>query len=259
MRPETIRATFWAEDDGTRFAFVGKDKGPVIPPNQEPLIGARSVHAYDSLSSKDYQRHIVSLGGEVRVYGRHSRLLDADRPTAKPAFSFTGIGLVLSKHALPDRGLRQTSKVAGLRLYQPMRQPILYAQLTRYEHVADDRYVVPGYLHDNPSLPVRRIVHQDDFQRFKLTASAERTLLFVSQQYHPMWRVYSDTGPLAVVKVNDFYLGVIVPSGIRWVEFEFRPYVFWSFIPQILYGLVGGGLLLCWILARRKRARTRAR
>ena len=70
---------------------------------------------------------------------------------------------------------------------------------------------------------------------------------------------YSDTGTLAVVKVNDFYLGVIVPSGIRWVEFEFRPYVFWSFIPQILYGLVGGGLLLRWILARRKRARTRAR
>ena len=83
----------------------------------------------------------------------------------------------------------------------------------------------------------------DDFQKIQLTASPEETLLFVSQQYHPAWSATADQGPLRTVLVNGFYQGVIVPPMTPKVELSFRPFVLWSWLPQLFFA-AGATLLL---------------
>jgi hypothetical protein len=66
----------------------------------------------------------------------------------------------------------------------------------------------------------------------------------VSQQSHPYWQASSLKKPLATVIINDFYLGVIIPPQTTEVEVEFRPFALWSGIAQVIYIVLGFGLLL---------------
>ena len=103
---------------------------------------------------------------------------------------------------------------------------------------------VSGYLPNQPRLEVKKAFSLDDFMRFKITPVKQETLLFVSQQYHPHWRASGKGTPLPTVIVKDFYLGAIIPPEVGEVDFEFRPFARWSWIPQALYSVLGVGLLI---------------
>ena len=83
----------------------------------------------------------------------------------------------------------------------------------------------------------------DDFQKIQVTASPEETLLFVSQQYHPAWRATAAQRLLRTVPVNQFYQGVIIPPMTSEVDLSFRPFVLWSWLPQLFFA-AGAALLL---------------
>jgi hypothetical protein len=225
---------------GERYAFA--EQSGVLPPNMESLVHLRSVHTYNSLTSIGYQQYIASLGGETTFYGRQAKTIGKDL-TSRPAFSYSGIGLILSRSPLEDPGLRQIGEESGLRLYKPLRDPVIYAQVKTYTRDDNGKYSLSGYLFDHPAFSVSRVEEYDDYQKFTVRSQPVDTLLFVSQQYHPKWRATTDLGPSRTVVVNNFFLGVAVPAGAKWVELEFRPFVYWSFIPQIVFL----GAFLCFV------------
>jgi hypothetical protein len=107
-----------------------------------------------------------------------------------------------------------------------------------------DGVAIEGDLKELATLRIAETPVADDIRRFTLTPVNRETVLFVSQQYHPQWAVHSAGRRLSTVVVNDFYLGAIVPPGVKDVEFQFRPFVTWSWMPQVLYGIGGLGLLV---------------
>ena len=66
------------------------------------------------------------------------------------------------------------------------------------------------------------------------------SLLFISRQYHDFWQAGGKNGPLKTVAVNDFYQGVLLPPGTEEVELRYRPWIRWSWIPQMDYPAGGG-------------------
>ena len=99
------------------------------------------------------------------------------------------------------------------------------------------------------SLPSRRREAMDDLQKIQVTPSPEETLLFLSQQYHPAWRATADHRPLRTVLVNRFYQGVIVPPMTTEVELRFRPFVLWSWLPQLFFAASAALLLMRQLLS----------
>jgi hypothetical protein len=95
----------------------------------------------------------------------------------------------------------------------------------------------------------------NDFQKIEVTGSPEETLLFLSQQYHRAWRAISKDRPLPTVIVNGFYQGVVLPPDTSEVELFFRPFVLWSWLPQLLFATSGALLLLGSALRIRGRQR----
>ena len=76
------------------------------------------------------------------------------------------------------------------------------------------------------------------------------TVLFVSQQHHPLWSATSGGKQLRTVRVNQLYQGVLVPPGTTEVELRFLPNVRWMWVSQAL--IAGAAALL--IVRRMRRA-----
>jgi len=236
---------------GSRLAFVGYKN--IIPPNQESLLGLKSIHTYDSLSSKEYQGLVKKLSTKgTYTYGRHFDYITDGSRLGQPEFSYTGIGLYISSMELQNPGLVRLGQWRKYRFYKPMTPPFLEAQVIDYEQKGEGA-VLSGRLNGHEMLPARRLDAISDYKTYSLTPATGPTLLFISQQYHPRWRARSKDGPLRTVMVNDFYEGVIIPPGTVEAMLEFRPFVLWMWVPQVIFILLGAGVALQYVLISRKR------
>ncbi|RLB95082.1 MAG: hypothetical protein DRH50_05175 [Deltaproteobacteria bacterium] len=240
-------------DRGARFAKVGNISG-ILPPNQEALLKIRSIHSYDGLSPVNYQRSVLAFSdvGSVGL-GKYFCSIDTDSKLGQEAFSYAGVGALLSPRKLDARLFKKTGETNGIGLYEPLHPVILRAQITGFERPqAGKDVVVRGFLHENRGPGrIETTVLYDDYQEIKVASCSQETLLFLSRQYHPKWRAFSRGAPLETVIINDFYQGVIIPPDTNEVSLEFRPFVLWSWIPQVMY--LGIGLLL--LLGRWMRAK----
>ena len=210
--------------DGSRYAKIGLQLSRVLVSNQEMLLGLRSIHSYDSLSSKSYQNMVLKISEKgAQTYGRVFYFFIWGAKISDPPFSYTGIStlLLLTK--------------SGLKLQKMPSAPILYAQTANYKHTDDNQIIFEGFLSEHAELDVEQTVSFDDMKKFKVTPSDSETILFISQQYHPQWNSTSKGKPLETVVVNDFYQGVMIPPGSRQIQLSFRPYVLWSWLPQLLF------------------------
>ena len=77
------------------------------------------------------------------------------------------------------------------------------------------------------------------------THSSGKSILVLSENYYPGWRVYVDGQPAEVVRVNYALRGVLVPAGDRPVSFVYRP---WSIMGGLLLSLLtaSGLIVLGW-------------
>jgi len=225
-------------NDGSRYAKVGGKISYLVPPNEEALLGIRSIHSYDSLSSRNYQRLVLQLSEEGAIsYGRFFISLSSGSKLSDPAFSYSGVGLLLSRD--PN----------GVKLTKTPSRPLLYTQTKNFDEVGN-QVIFRGVLREHSELNVERITEFDDLKRFEVTPSDQKTILFVSQQYHPCWKARSRGNTLETVIINNFYQGVVIPPQTHEVQLEFKPYVLWSWVPQLLYILFAVGALVNWMRKR---------
>lgn len=221
--------------DGSRLAIFGAEFGHLLPPNQEALFGLHSIHSYDSLSSKNYQRltSLISDGGTF-ANGRHFNYLDSRSRLESAALNYCGIGMIATRGSLDSPSFQSVDECQGIQLYRPIAPPILQVRLVDYKR-ADDGVVIDAPLPRQKQAEVQVVDSFDDWKRFCFPPSASETLLFVSQQYHPQWHAASGSQPLQTLPVNDFFLGIIVPPNVTDLVIQFRPYVRFSWIAQVFY------------------------
>jgi hypothetical protein len=238
---------------GSRFAIGDSTIKAELPPNEEVLFGLTSINSYDSLSSRRYQELVHKWSpSRALSYGRHFKFLDMESVLADPAFPLSNVKVVLSKRSPETERLKLAAEVNEIKVYQPVAAPINLLQTSRYSFSSARGAVIDPSI-DQQILASHCVKFLNDFQQIELTPSPGETLLFVSQQYHPAWRAASGKQPLTTVVVNKFYEGVIVPPHTSQVELSFRPFVLWSWLPQLLFAGTAAFLLVRAVLARRAR------
>lgn len=238
--------------DGSRFAIADGAIKFELPPNEEALLGLNSVNSYDSLSSRQYQELVSqwSVRG-TRTYGRIFKFLDVTSALGDQAFPFSNVGVILSRRPLPMDGLVLIDNVAGVNLYRPTTAPINLRQTSRFR-LSDSNHSVTSASSEFAELKARPVETLNDFYRIKVTPTAQETLLFLSQQYHRAWQATAHRRLLRTVSVNGFYEGIILPPFTKEVELSFRPFVLWSWLPQLLFAGAGVALLLRALVRMRR-------
>lgn len=259
--PETIHTSSKLIDtikahapDGDRFA-IADSAITALPSNQEALFGLNSVNSYDSLSSRRYQelvRNWSAVG--TRTYGRHFSFLDITPALADQGFPFSSAHLILSTHPLATDHLTLATEVNGIKVYETTTTPIELLQTPRFKF-SNGREAAIDTSAGRANLPSHRAEMLNDFQRIEVTASPDETLLFLSEQYHRAWWAGFHNRSFRTVIVNGFYQGVILPPNTSEVELFFRPFVLWSWLPQLVFTASGALLLLRSVLQMGRRQR----
>jgi hypothetical protein len=222
-----------------RFVSFGSEMLGIIPPNQESLLNLESVHSYDSLSSRSYQKVVTTWSkGETMTYGRFFFGITDLSKISSIDFRLSGISFLLTKKVLlNNQWLKEVSDFNGVKVYEFMQKPILHLHTTRFTFEKPDSVVLTSghQLLEDIQNEVTFIDKLDDYLKVQLSPLSGQSLLFLSQQFHPLWKATSGKVLLDEVVVNGFYQGVIIPPGTTEVSLEFRPFVLWSWIPQVFY------------------------
>ena len=228
-----------ATSGSSRFA-IADNAITALPPNEEALLGLKSVNSRDSLSSRQYQELTNQwIAGPNRTSGNFFRSLGVRAALADRAFPLSNISVILSLRPLSVKGVTLMDDVAGITLYRPTGDPINLRQTADFRFSGADHSSMDVSPHF-PEMDARQVETLDDFQKIHVTRAAHETLLFLSQQYHRAWRATSHQRLLRTVTVNGFYQGVILPPFTDEVELSFRPFVLWSWVPQLLFVAAAG-------------------
>ena len=239
---------------GERYAKAGA--AGFLPPNQEVLTGLRSVHSYDSLSSRSYQAwaRAFSRSG-ASLYGRHLQSLDVDAPFDADRFACTGVGCIVASEDLKTSSFEDAGEACGARFYRRSAPAVLYWRSPDFELSGDRRNAgiecrTLGAVGERPKV----LVDRDDHKEFAVATEDRTTLLFLSQQHHPQWMAYAGDRPLQTVLVNGFYQGVLLPPGAGSVALTFRPASLWGWAAQVFFVITGAVFLTGWVCRKGRRA-----
>jgi hypothetical protein len=153
---------------------------------------------------------------------------------------------IVSKNTLNDPKLTLTARTDGLIPFYVYTTPSTMGcclQVPLSDVRIDATAQEINYWIDTPKAATNRQLQKSENQgdRFvvPVTESAKESIIVFSQIFHPQWyaRVRTATGwqDATTVVVNASYQGVRVPVGTQEVVMEFRPWVFWSIIPNIFW------------------------
>jgi hypothetical protein len=220
--------------DGSRYAFVGQKAGAVPSAHEEALVGLRSIHTYDSLSSRIYQEWVERISTIRRAHFRPALRAHRRRVAPWKCGRRAGERLDVREHGTAGqrrgRAERRGRAVPAVPRESAAHPRALGRRVrARRERSGDDDV-------DRTARPVAEgaaaseIVEEHD-DRFALPRhdSDRAMLLFVSRQYHPHWTA---TGG-KLVRVNGVFLGVL-RCGPRRARscLEFRPWTRWMWVSQ---------------------------
>jgi hypothetical protein len=238
--------------DGTRFVKFGEELQNFVISNQEAFLGIRSIHSYNSLSSRNYAELIRALNGSSpSMFGRFFGALEEPESLRSPLLSDCGVGVIVTARSLPECEYPLLASSDIVRVYRPFLPAILHQQLYGFTPGAGNCVYVPSPIYKQPYMGSALSASCDDWKRYDVTPVAAPSLLFLSQQYHPSWKAHAGRTPLQTVLVNDFFQGVIVPPHTKEVILEFRPWALWSWVSQVVYGCIGIVCLNVWLVGRR--------
>lgn len=244
---------------GTRTAWIGaepwetaRDRNTVLGPNQEGLYGLRSIHTYNPLSSRLYQRWAARFAGP-QVDGSHGRRFSRVRnPMWRSGLGFSGVEILLSRQPLEPSKADHLREFDGIHVHRLPIGTNLQRQATSWERTAADAVRLAPADPSGPSLALERLEEQDERLLFRTTPVEQETLLAVSQQYHPGWSARAAGRVLETVQVDDLYQGVVLPPGTQEVELEYRSVIRWSWVPQLVFPVAAALLVLAARVRRRR-------
>lgn len=236
---EKIRADLPVD---SRFAVAAPGLS-VLPPNLNAELGLPSVHSYNSLSSKRYQRLIEALGGKVRTYGRWNGAISPDYDGA--TFWMSNIGLMLSPKALDQTNLADLGEVSGVHLYRVISRMGIALQvfLPQSDAGGDQLQITdPRRL---PSHVPSKLRDQGDRLEFGVMPG-QPSVLILSQKYYRDWRarVFTPSGwlPAKTTAVDGVFQGVLLPADAQRVRLEFRPYARYAWVAHVFWLLLAASL-----------------
>jgi hypothetical protein len=232
-------------DSGSRYVRCGGCAWDKLRPNEECMLGVRSLHTYNPMASRNYGRLLSRINNKFTADGgRYCGWLDGPPSLESPEFSYCGVGVILTQEELDSTRYLCLGRYGACRLYRPLVLEPREAQLSLFTCQRDNEVMVAGPLHAQPLGQVRVLESFDDYKKYYVAPCEGPTLLFLSQQYHPLWKARSTAGPLQTVLVNDFFQGVIIPPKTDLVQIEFRPWSRWAWLPQLLYLVTGAACVV---------------
>ena len=222
---------------GSRFAFLAP-KTNLLPPNINAELGLRSVHSYNSLSSKRYHTLIKALGGDVIIYGRRNGEISPDFGSVM--FWMSNIGLILSSNSSSAENLEPVGEESGIHFYRVKSRmgESLQVPIEENRQLEGFKNLDPRTLPNQ--IPVK-LVDQGDIKEFEVTPT-DSSVLVLSQKYHRDWVAQTLVGQNWIeapsVEINGVFQGVILQTGASRVRLEFKPFVRFTWIGHCLWALV---------------------
>lgn len=198
--------------DGSRFAWVGPRKGVLLNPNQEALLGLRSIHSYYSLQDREFAAWAAKLSGDAGS-GYNRRFLNIAGTTliAEGVLAGANVSHYLSTVPLGKALGEEVARFGPVRVTKAA-QP---SASVEYRWMASDHLRV-------------------------FTASSQVGFLELDVAYHPNWVATEDGGTLETKPVDDRFLAVKpAGSGSGVIELRYRPFVRHAWIPQLAFALFG--------------------
>ena len=230
-------------DGSCRYACVSPMTA--LPPNEEGLFGICSIHCYDPLMSRRFQRVVKTWSkAEVNGDGRVYQCLDRDSLADKAEdLSMAGVKYLVTEEPLTVPWVEPAGKVDHFFIYRNRSPLRMRFQTDAFK--LDNRQAARLTTAATPNdRPVDCVANSSDRMRLSTAALNDDSLLFLSQQYHDYWLASCNGRQLKTVIVNDFYQGVILPPGTEQVELQFLPWARWSWIPQLGFAVLGLAYLI---------------
>jgi hypothetical protein len=224
-----VQALHRATSDGSRFAWVDRF---VIPSNQETLLGLRSVHTYNSLSSRAYQRWTrrVSARGAISQ-GRSFQVIDGTARLSPRELRQADVGVLVAPVRLDAALARPVARSGPLWIHRSVVPPVEGGQAETWSRALEGGAVLSDEEFDS-AREVEFLEASDDHVRIRVASSDATTLVWVGWQFHPRWIARGGGRHLETLIVDDLFQGVLVPAGVEEVELRFEPWVRWAWVPQ---------------------------
>ncbi len=216
-----------------------------LEPNFSSVLNIHQIGTYSSLQSDYY----VTLMKRFNVkYDRYIRTVRSINPPL-PADDLwmTNIRTIVSDKPLTIAGLSLIKRVDGLYLYHTADGMGCCLRVAANALHTDS--TTPQHLWlDNPQSPTNqrltKKVDNGDEYILEFPAQSEDSVIVFNQQFHPDWiaHVQNTSGwhPTTTVVINDVYQAVRIPAGATALSFQFRPWIRWSIVPNIVWLILGG-------------------
>ena len=234
-----IQAVRTALPEDARYAVAAPGIS-ILPPNMNAAFGLPSVHSYNSLSPRSYHRHMKILGSNLFTYGRLNTAVTPDYPST--AFWMSNIALVLAPHRLSSPELRHIGENGGVYLHRPLSRMGCCLQLDWPDGTAapGDIEISLTEINRTPRLEAQKTYHLGDLITIDVASTQiGQTLLILSQSYHRGWRALAQTRSARIgartVRVNGFFLGILLPPETEKVRLQFTSFVQLAWISHLFW------------------------
>lgn len=219
--------------------------------NYNAVLNLPQLGTYYPLQSKYYVTLMKRFGVNYDYYNPYTRKINLPMPENDQWLA--NIRTIVSKKPLTDSTLTLTARTDGFIPFYVYTTPSTMGcclQVPLSDVRIDATAQAVAYWIDTPKAATNRQLQKSENQgdRFvvPVAESTKESIIVFSQIFHPQWyaRVRTADGwyDAPTVVVNEAYQGVRIPVGTQEVVMEFRPWVFWSIIPNIFW--LGCALLL---------------
>jgi hypothetical protein len=216
-----ITAISNATKGGYRFAKFKTSK--FLPSDEEVLCGLSSIHAYDPLPAKQYVQWYDKIGGTRKSgYTKQFQYIKSRENILSEPFSYTGVNMIVSEKPLELTGWT-VEKINHLYLYKAIIPPALYKRTVDFKKSGNE-VKISGDLSDIKGIPFQLIHKMPNRYTFLCDPIPTESLLFLSVQFNKGWQIDNPNPShgLKTVRINNFYLGVLIPPGTTNVVLVFK-------------------------------------
>jgi hypothetical protein len=219
--------------------------------NYNVVLNLPQIGTYNPLQSKYYVALMKRFGVNYDYYDPYTRKINLPMPENDQWMA--NIRTIVSKKSLNNPSLVLTARTGGFIPFYVYTTPTTMGCCLQVP-LRDVRIVTSAqqidYWIDTPKASTNRKLQQSENQgdRFvvPVNVATQESIIVFSQIFHPQWRarvrIADGWHDAPTVVVNEAYQGVRIPVGTQEVVMEFRPWVFWSIIPNIFW--LGCALLL---------------